>query len=71
MRQVPVTRNLSTPESRAFWVACEATAAEVATWPDWKRAGINESQLRATPRPLARDDEFELVGPLNLVPELP
>lgn len=47
-----IIRNMSTPESRAFWKSAEETAAEVATWPCWKRAGINMSQLRDTPRPM-------------------
>lgn len=32
-----VTRNMSTPESRAFWEGCEERAREVAEWPCWKR----------------------------------
>lgn len=40
-----VYRNTSTPEGKAFWEP-SALAAEVETWPDWKRAGIN-----VTPHP--------------------
>ena len=39
-------RNLSTPESRAFWAGVERIAREVATWPPWKRAGINVAATR-------------------------
>lgn len=35
-----IYRNTSTPEGKAFW-ELSSRAAEVATWPDWKRAGIN------------------------------
>jgi hypothetical protein len=35
-----VYRNLSTPESRAFW-ELSPRAKEVDSWPDWKKAGIN------------------------------
>lgn len=45
-----LVRNMDTPESRKFWEDVERTAAEVRTWPDWKRAGINESSTRETPR---------------------
>jgi hypothetical protein len=45
-----IVRNLSTPESRAFWEGIERTAAEVQTWPPWKRAGINVAQFRQEPR---------------------
>lgn len=37
-----VYRNTSTPEGKAFWEP-SSRAAEVDTWPDWKRAGINVS----------------------------
>lgn len=33
-----IGRNMSTPESRAFWDGCDEAAREVATWPAWKRA---------------------------------
>ena len=45
-----IVRNLSTPESRAFWATAEESAREVQTWPDWKRAGINVASLRSVPR---------------------
>ena len=45
-------RNESTPEMRAFWARVEATAAEVATWPEWKRAGIDIASYRSEPRRL-------------------
>jgi hypothetical protein len=34
-------RDLSTPESRAFWDAVKASAALVADAPEWMKAGIN------------------------------
>jgi hypothetical protein len=34
-------RNLSTEESRKFWADAKKTAADVRSWPDSKRAGIN------------------------------
>lgn len=43
-------KNLSTPEHRAFWAGVEKSAAEVETWPAWKRAGINVAAVRETPR---------------------
>ena len=45
-----IRRNLSTSENRAFWEGIEESAAEVATWPAWKRAGINVATVRAEPR---------------------
>lgn len=45
-----IGRNLSTEESRAYWAAAKKTAEEVSTWPDWKRAGINVSNIRSKPR---------------------
>ena len=45
-----IVRNMSTEESRKFWEAAERTAAEVETWPAWKRAGINVVQVRGEPR---------------------
>lgn len=45
-----LTRNLSTPETREFWATAERASAEVATWPAWKRAGINVSDRREEPR---------------------
>jgi predicted Fe-S protein YdhL (DUF1289 family) len=52
-----ILRNLSTPESRAFWEGCERAAEEVATWPDWKRAGINVAATRSEPRATVKDGE--------------
>lgn len=43
-------RNTSTEEGRAFWSSAEQAAAEVESWPDWKRAGINEAESRARAR---------------------
>jgi hypothetical protein len=48
-----VLRNMSTPESREFWAGVERSAAVVRQWPSWKRAGINEAQLR---EPRVADD---------------
>ena len=45
-----ISRNLSTEESREYWAAAQRTAEEVSTWPDWKRAGINVSDIRSKPR---------------------
>jgi hypothetical protein len=44
-----ITRNESTPEARKWWADAEAASAEVATWPDWKRAGINVAEQRDAP----------------------
>lgn len=41
-----IRRNDETPEQRAFWKRAAEASAEVATWPDWKRAGINVSDNR-------------------------
>lgn len=43
-----VYRNLSTPEGRAFWTP-SPRAHEVDTWPDWKRAGINVTEIPGQP----------------------
>jgi hypothetical protein len=40
-----ITRNLNTPESRAFWAAAERASRRVATWPAWK-LGQLESRER-------------------------
>jgi hypothetical protein len=45
-----ILRNLSTDEGRNFWQTAERAAAPVEAWPAWKRAGINEAQLRQEPR---------------------
>lgn len=45
-----ILRNMSTEESRNFWETAERSAAEVETWPAWKRAGINVAPLRDEPR---------------------
>lgn len=45
-------RNLSTEANRIFWKKAEEAALIVRSWPDWKRAGINISQFRSTPRKL-------------------
>ena len=55
-----LVRNLSTPESREFWAGIERSSAEVQQWPSWKRAGINESQLRRSP---AADDSMVSTDP--------
>lgn len=52
-RMAGIRRNLSTPENRAFWEGVEKSAAEVATWPAWKRAGINVAAVRSEPRELS------------------
>ncbi len=45
-----ILRNMSTAESRNFWETAERSAAEVETWPAWKRAGINVAPVRDEPR---------------------
>lgn len=45
-----IVRNLSTQENRDFWASAERIAAQVNDWPDWKRAGINVSQMRSEAR---------------------
>ena len=47
-----IIRRLDTPEARAFWANVETITALVASWPDWKRAGINTLQIRPEPRPV-------------------
>lgn len=37
-----VRRNLSTPESRAFWADVDAAAKAVRSWPAWKRGEWQE-----------------------------
>lgn len=54
----PITRNESTPESREFWASAERSAAEVAEWPAWKRAGINVGQVREEPREVPKPCAF-------------
>ena len=46
---------MSTPKSREFWEGIEKAAAEPASWPDWKRAGINVSDVRSEPRIVPED----------------
>lgn len=46
-----IRRDESTPERKAFWDRAKRIAAEVRTWPDWKRAGINVADARPEPRP--------------------
>lgn len=46
-----ILRELSTDEGRTFWQTAESAAAPVEGWPAWKRAGINEAQLRQEARP--------------------
>lgn len=48
----PVQRDESTPEGKAFWAAAKAAAQSVATWPDWKRAGVNVATERSEPTEL-------------------
>lgn len=44
-----VWRNMGTPEGRAFWKA-SARAAEVESWPAWRRAGINVAEPLHMPK---------------------
>ena len=46
-RRGVVYRNLDTPESRAFW-ELSPRAKEVESWPDWKKAGMDDP-LRGVP----------------------
>ena len=41
-----IVRNMDTESSQEFWNSAEENAAEVRMWPDWKRAGINVSDMR-------------------------
>ena len=52
-----IQRNLATEENRNFWKAAESSAAEVAQWPDWRRAGINVTQVREEAREEPSTDE--------------
>jgi hypothetical protein len=52
-----IVRNMDSPENRAFWEHAEQAAAEVETWPDWKRAGINVVQVLDTPRELPENSK--------------
>jgi hypothetical protein len=45
-----ILRDLSTDQSRSFWESAERSAAEVQSWPSWKRAGINVADVRDAPR---------------------
>jgi hypothetical protein len=45
-----ILRNKSTNEGRSFWQTAEDAAAQVETWPAWKRAGINEAHAREESR---------------------
>ena len=55
------TRNVSTPESRAFWESVDRSASLVRAWPSWKRAGINVSITRAYPRHMKLPNEVETI----------
>jgi hypothetical protein len=48
--KMKIIRNMATEENRIFWKKAKEAAAIVRSWPDWKRAGINVSQLRSVPR---------------------
>jgi hypothetical protein len=41
-----IIRNLASDANKAFWKDAETVATEVRSWPDWKRAGINVSNVR-------------------------
>lgn len=51
-----IIRNMDTPENKLFWEEAEKSAFEVEAWPDWKRAGINVSQLRQNPRKIEQEN---------------
>jgi hypothetical protein len=40
----PLRRDLSTPESRAFWASVTAASKAVAEWPEWKRLGVEDDE---------------------------
>lgn len=42
-----VIRNTSTPELKEVWSRTAECAKRVDSWPDWKRAGINEASMRS------------------------
>jgi hypothetical protein len=44
-------RDVSTPDNQIYWENAKATAAEVAAWPSWKRAGINVATERSAEGP--------------------
>jgi len=37
MKKCELTRDMSTPESRAFWAVAERARERVSAWPEWKR----------------------------------
>lgn len=45
--QPHIRRSTATPEAREFWTSAERNAAEVESWPAWKRAGINVADAKA------------------------
>lgn len=61
-----IVRDMSTPESCKFWETAKKAAAEVQTWPDWKRAGINVTQMREEPEPGSVTVTFTLHDALAL-----
>jgi hypothetical protein len=50
LNSTKIIRNIFTPESKKFWEEAEQNAAIVDAWSDWKRAGINVSEVRSKPR---------------------
>jgi hypothetical protein len=41
---------MSTPENKIFWKNAAASSLQVDKWEPWRRAGINVSDQRASPR---------------------
>lgn len=45
-----IVRNMSTPESRAFWEQVDRAAREVEQWPEWQKGWIDIPDTRREPR---------------------
>ncbi len=51
-----IYRDRSTPESRAFWEHAETCARDVATWPDWRKAGVTYEQPGLSPNQQPKEE---------------
>lgn len=54
-----IVRDMSTPENAAFWARAEQAAPLVEAWPDWKRTGVNDTQVRTVARRCDDGEEDE------------
>lgn len=61
-----IFRNLSTESARRFWASVESAVREVATWPAWRRAGINVSDRRSPKWPPCDDPDPIALGDLSV-----